>query len=68
MSALDEIMGVDEASEAWGLNRDYIKQLCNKGKIEAVKIGNSWVMLKNTQNPSQPEHPKNWRTKKDHSE
>lgn len=51
MGILDEIIGVQEASELWGLSADRIKQLCQTGEIEAKKIGKTWVILKNQQNP-----------------
>lgn len=55
MSLLDNIMGVDEASELWGLSAGYIKNLCASGKIEAKKIGKTWVILKYQSNPKSAE-------------
>lgn len=52
MNNLDKIMGVNEASELWGLAPSYIKDLCAKGKIECKKIGKTWVIDKEQLNPS----------------
>jgi hypothetical protein len=49
---LDEIIGVDEAAELWGLSAGYIKNLCAEKKIIAKKIGNVWVIDKRQPNPS----------------
>jgi hypothetical protein len=51
--SLENIMGVQEASESWGLAPSYIKDLCANGKIKAKKIGKTWVIDKNQENPSQ---------------
>lgn len=51
MSALDEIMGVVEASEKWGLSADHIKKLCRDGKVTAKKIGKTWILIKDQPNP-----------------
>ncbi|MED1742059.1 helix-turn-helix domain-containing protein [Bacillus swezeyi] len=51
MSVLDKIMGVDEASELWGLSPGYIKNLCAAGKIECKKIGKTWIISKEQENP-----------------
>lgn len=51
MSALDNIMGVQEAAKIWGLSPGYIKNLCAEGKIKAKKIGTTWVIDKNQPNP-----------------
>lgn len=45
------IMDTKEASEQWGLSQDRIKHLCSQGKIEAVKVGNSWAIYRNQPNP-----------------
>lgn len=60
-SVLDNIMGVNEASELWGLSPGTIKNYCAEGRIKAKKIDNRWIIDKNQPNPSQPDHPKNWR-------
>lgn len=49
--SLDKIMGVEEASQLWGLSSGYIKNLCAAGKIEARKIGKTWIILKEQPNP-----------------
>lgn len=49
--ALDKIMGVGEAATLWGLSPGYIKNLCASGKVEARKIGKTWVLLKDQPNP-----------------
>lgn len=51
MNPLDQIMGVEEAAELWGLNPGYIKNLCNRGEIKAKKIGKTWVIDKHQPNP-----------------
>lgn len=51
MNVLDQIMGVQEAGELWGLSPDRVKGLCQKGEVIAKKIGNSWVLDKNQPNP-----------------
>lgn len=50
---LEKIMGVEDASKLWGLKPGYIKNLCAEGKIEAKKVGNTWVIAKEQDNPSQ---------------
>ena len=51
MKILDQIMGVDEASELWSLSPGYIKNLCAEGKLDARKIGKTWILNKNQNNP-----------------
>ena len=53
MKILDQVIGVDEASELWGLSPGYIKNLCAEGKVEARKIGKTWILSKNQENPKQ---------------
>lgn len=53
MDALEKVMGVEEAAREWGLSPGYIKNLCNAGKIEAKKIGKTWVIAKEQPNPKQ---------------
>lgn len=48
---LDEVMGVVEAAELWGLSADRVKGLCQTNKVICRKIGNSWVLVKNQPNP-----------------
>jgi excisionase family DNA binding protein len=64
MNPLEHIMGTEEAAAQWGLSQQYIKNLCREGRVKAVQIGKTWVLDKNQPNPSQPEHPQNWRGKK----
>lgn len=51
MNPLEKIMGVDEASELWGLSPGYIKNLCAAGKVECIKIGKTWVLSREQPNP-----------------
>lgn len=51
MKNLDQIMGVDEASDLWNLSPGYIKNICAEGKVQAKKIGNTWILEKNQPNP-----------------
>jgi len=46
-------MGVEEAAERWNLAPGYIKNLCNAGKVKAVKIGKTWILDKTQPNPKQ---------------
>jgi hypothetical protein len=50
-SLLNQIIGVDEAAELWGLSPGYIKNLCAGGKVNAKKIGKTWVIDRNQVNP-----------------
>ena len=63
MNPLTHIMGVNEASELWGLSPGTIKNYCARGKVKAIKIDNRWILEKNQLNPAQPDHNKNWRGK-----
>lgn len=53
MNILDQIISVQEAAEMWGLSPDHVKLLCRTGEVEAKKIGNSWAVLKDQENPKQ---------------
>lgn len=53
LSPLDQIMDTAEAAELWGLNQDYIKQLCQKGKLIAKRFKAGWILLKDQPNPAQ---------------
>lgn len=53
MNILDKIIDVQEASELWGLSPDHVKKLCRDGVVQAKKIGNSWAVLKEQENPKQ---------------
>lgn len=47
---LNSVMGVEEAAELWSLSPGYIKNLCAAGKVNAVKIGKTWVIDKTQRN------------------
>ena len=49
---LENIIGVKEAAELWGLEASYIKNLCAQGKVKAKKIGNTWIIDRRQENPS----------------
>lgn len=53
MSVLDRIIDVRDAAKMWGLSPDHVKKLCRDGDVQAKKIGNSWAVLKNQENPKQ---------------
>lgn len=64
---LDHIMDVEEAANLWGLKPSYVKDLCRlklQKEGRAKKKGNIWILDKNQPNPGQPEHPKNWRSRR----
>jgi len=48
---LDKIIGVEDAAKLWDLSPGYIKNLCAAGLIESKKIGNTWIIDKNQNNP-----------------
>jgi hypothetical protein len=37
------LISLPEAAELYGFNAAYLSQLANKGRLQAQKIGNSWV-------------------------
>ena len=39
----ERLIGLREASEMYGFSYGYLRQLAGRGRLEAVKIGNSWV-------------------------
>ncbi|BAD65345.1 hypothetical protein ABC2811 [Shouchella clausii KSM-K16] len=51
--SLNNIMSAEEASKKWGLSAGYIKNLAAKGKIQAKKIGKTWIIDKNQPNPKE---------------
>lgn len=51
INPLDQIMSCQEAAELWNLNPDYIRELCNKGKVKAKNIGKTWIIDRNQPNP-----------------
>lgn len=59
MSILDQIMGVKQAGELWGLSADRVKSLCQAGEVECVKIGQSWILVKDQPNPKKRERKRN---------
>jgi hypothetical protein len=60
MNILDQIMGVKEAGEMWGLSPDRVKGLCQKGEVKCKKIGWTWVLVKNQPNPKRRDFMKTW--------
>jgi hypothetical protein len=54
---LDNIIGVEEASQMWGLSPGYIKNLCAEDKIKAKKIGKTWIIDKTQPNPKKQTPP-----------
>ncbi|MDQ0876745.1 hypothetical protein QFZ77_005404 [Paenibacillus sp. V4I3] len=67
MNPLEHIMGTEEAAELWGIKQGHVKNLCRDGKVLAIQIGKTWILDKNQPNPSQPNHPKNWRGRKENN-
>lgn len=51
MNALEQIMGVAEAAEKWGITPDRVKHLAEQGRFPCVKIGKTWILLKNQEKP-----------------
>ncbi|MCP3742721.1 hypothetical protein [Rossellomorea sp. BNER] len=51
-TALDNVIGVEEASELWDLSPGYIKNLCADRKIIAKKVGKTWIIDRDQPNPS----------------
>ena len=45
------VMGVNEAGKVWGLQPMYVKNLCAEGKVQAIKIGKTWIIDRNQTNP-----------------
>lgn len=52
-------MGTEEAAELWGLTQDHIKKLCRLGKCNAVRIGKTWVVARDQNNPAKERGSKN---------
>ncbi len=47
-----EYLSVREVSEKWNISRRRIQILCAEGRIDgATRIGNMWVIPKNTEKP-----------------
>ncbi|WP_226035418.1 helix-turn-helix domain-containing protein [Aquibacillus saliphilus] len=49
---LDKVIGVEEASDLWGLSPGYLKNLCAEGKVLSKKIGKTWVIDKTQVHPA----------------
>ncbi|AVG14372.1 helix-turn-helix domain-containing protein [Paenibacillus larvae] len=45
------VMGTDEAGLKWGKSADHIKRLCREGKLDAYRIGNTWIVLRDQEYP-----------------
>ncbi|GGE47468.1 hypothetical protein GCM10011391_27850 [Pullulanibacillus camelliae] len=43
---LDTIIGVDKAAELLGLTPGTVKNYCSEGKLNATKVGNTWILDK----------------------
>jgi hypothetical protein len=39
----ERLIGLAEASDIYGFNRDYLSELARRGRLQAKKIGNMWV-------------------------
>lgn len=59
MNHLEHIMGVSEAADKWGCSPDYVKQCCEKKLIPCIKIGKTWVLLKDQDKPTQSKKNQN---------
>jgi hypothetical protein len=55
---LNNVMGVEEASDLWGLKPGTIKNYCADGIVQAKKIGQTWVIDKNQPKPKKGETQK----------
>lgn len=45
-------MGVDEAALTWNLTPEQVKELCEKGEVQATKIGDTWLIKKEQPTPN----------------
>jgi len=52
-SLLDNLISADKAAEMWKLSPGTVKNMCADGKVDAVKVGNVWVIDKRQPNPKQ---------------
>jgi hypothetical protein len=52
LTVLSQIIGVNEASESWGLTRGQVIYLCEIGEIEAVRIEKIWIVKKDQPPPN----------------
>lgn len=39
----DRLISLPEAAEIYGFSADYLRNLCQKGRLKAEKVGTSWV-------------------------
>lgn len=51
VNVLDAIMGIDEASEKWGLECTTIRKICQRNEIPCRKIGDTWLIPINVERP-----------------
>jgi hypothetical protein len=49
----DTHMSVLEASKKWNLSEGYIRSLCIREEIKAIKFRNVWLIEKDQPNPKQ---------------
>lgn len=47
----DGLGDTKQAAELWGITQDTVKHMCQQGKINARKFGNSWVIDLTQPNP-----------------
>ena len=50
-SILNRLMGIEEAAETWGISIMTLKKYCAAGKVDAVKVGNVWILDKEQPKP-----------------
>lgn len=58
MTPLQMIMGISEASSKWGYEQSTIKKMCQRGELPAVKIGDTWILLRDQEQPQIKSRPK----------
>jgi len=52
MNLTSDLMTAKEASEKWSITIRRVQALCDRGQIlSATKLGNMWIMPKNTSKP-----------------
>lgn len=45
-------MGIEEASQKWGLSKRFVQHLCAEGRVEgATRLGRAWMIPSNAQKP-----------------
>lgn len=57
----DKIAGVAEMAEIWNISPNYLKTLCRKGRVDAIKIGKTWIIYKEQPRPEIQHY--NWKNK-----